>query len=69
MKKITIKEAKRMLQQLEKEKGIGGQENYEIVKRQAEPYLAVLNNKGREIAKKYGKKFYPIAFNSIGRIK
>jgi hypothetical protein len=39
-----------------------GRMTYEDARIVCEPYINELNQKGTEIAKRFGKKFYPIAF-------
>lgn len=41
--------------------------SYEEAKIEAKPILDKINKKGKEIAKKYGKKYYPITFTEIMR--
>ena len=40
---------------------------YEEAKVQAAPRLEEMNSKGREVAKKYGKKFRPFTFAALMR--
>lgn len=41
--------------------------SYDEAKEEARPILDRINDRGREIAKKYGKKYYPITFTEIMR--
>lgn len=41
--------------------------SYEEARVEAKPILDKINKKGREIAKKYGKKYYPITFIEVMR--
>lgn len=41
--------------------------SYDEAKREAGPILEKINLRGKNIAKKYGKKFYPITFMEIMR--
>lgn len=41
--------------------------SYEEAKVEAKPILDEINKKGREIAKKYGKNYYPITFTEVMR--
>ena len=41
--------------------------SYDEAKIEAKPILDRINKKGREIAKKYGKHYYPITFNELMR--
>lgn len=44
-----------------------GHISYDEAKIEAKPILDKINKKGKEIAKKYGKKYYPITFTEIMR--
>lgn len=39
----------------------------EEAKELAKPYLEEINKRAKEIAKEYGKKFYPITFTNVSR--
>lgn len=41
--------------------------SYDEAKEQAQPIIDRINKRGREIAKKYGKKHYPITFIELMR--
>ena len=41
--------------------------NYDEAKKEAEPIITEMNKKGKEIAKKFGKKFKPFTFVSLMR--
>lgn len=41
--------------------------SYDEAKTEAKPILDRINKKGKEIAKKYGKHYYPITFNELMR--
>jgi len=41
--------------------------SYEDAKKQCEPLFEIANAKGREIAKKYNKRYIPISFASFAR--
>jgi hypothetical protein len=41
--------------------------SYEDAKREALPLLQVVNARGKDIAKKYGKRFMPITFTGLVR--
>ena len=41
--------------------------SYDEAKIEAKPILDRINKKGKEIAKKYGKNYYPITFNELMR--
>ena len=40
----------------------GGKISQEEAKKLAQPYLDIVNEKAKEIADRYGRKFYPITF-------
>lgn len=40
---------------------------YDEAKEMATPVLKEMNEKGKRIAKKYGKKFYPMTFTEVVR--
>lgn len=40
---------------------------YEAAKRQCQPLFDIANAKGKEIAKKYNKRYIPISFASFAR--
>lgn len=44
-----------------------GNMSYDEGKEKCKPYLEVVNKRGREIAKKYGKRFAPITFAGVRR--
>ena len=46
---------------------LAGAIGYDQAKQQAESVLDEMNDKGREIAKKHGKKFRPFTFTSMMR--
>ncbi len=44
-----------------------GRINYEQAKEEARPIVARINDKGQQIAKKYGRRFHPIRFEGLMR--
>ena len=44
-----------------------GVNTYDEAKRICQPLLDIVNNSGKEIAKKYNKKYSPITFTGLAR--
>jgi hypothetical protein len=64
---MNKKEAVNKLVEIAQRKRSG--EDYEKLKKEAKPYLELINEEAKKIAKKFGKKHYEIKFTDIGRFK
>lgn len=60
-----IKKAWQTIEDIKIKLRTGGK--YEDCYKEAQPALEILNQKGREIAKEYGKKYKPLSFIAIMR--
>ena len=65
---MTNRQIVEKLMAIDKRKG-DPKENWEDLKEEAKPLLAILNQEGKRIAKEFGKKHYPITFDQLGRLR